>query len=50
MPETLPLFPLNTVLFPDMLLPLHIFEERYRRMLRERLEADPVFGVIHIAR
>lgn len=50
MPEALPLFPLNTVLFPDMLLPLHIFEERYRRMLRERLEADPVFGVIHIAR
>ncbi|MBI4213683.1 MAG: LON peptidase substrate-binding domain-containing protein [Chloroflexi bacterium] len=33
MPEALPLFPLNVVLFPGMLLPLHIFEPRYREMI-----------------
>lgn len=42
----LPLFPLGTVLFPGMLLPLHIFEERYRRLLADRQEQDPAFGVI----
>lgn len=36
--EVLPLFPLNVVLFPDSALPLHIFEERYRRLIRECLE------------
>jgi uncharacterized protein len=30
MSELLPLFPLGTVLFPGMVLPLHIFEERYQ--------------------
>jgi Lon protease-like protein len=44
--ETLPLFPLATVLFPGALLPLHIFEERYRRLMRDRREADPIFGVV----
>jgi hypothetical protein len=34
----LPLFPLGTVLFPGLLLPLHVFEERYRRMVRDLLE------------
>ncbi len=43
---SLPLFPLNTVLFPGMLLPLHLFEERYLRLLRERATSDPVFGVV----
>jgi len=42
----LPLFPLNLVLFPDAPLPLHIFEERYRDMVRECLETDRSFGVI----
>lgn len=42
----LPLFPLGTVLFPGMLLPLHIFEERYRRLLADRQGQDPAFGVI----
>ncbi|MSQ43063.1 MAG: hypothetical protein EXR45_02455 [Chloroflexi bacterium] len=42
----LPLFPLNVVLFPDAPLPLHIFEERYREMIRECLENDRSFGVI----
>ena len=34
MDEYLPLFPLNLVLFPKMLLPLHIFEEKYKDRLR----------------
>ena len=40
------LFPLNTVLFPNMRLPLHIFEERYKIMIRECIEEDAPFGVI----
>jgi len=50
MSETLPLFPLGTVLFPGLLLPLHIFEERYRQLVRD-LTAGPEprrFGVIGI--
>ncbi|MEJ7837451.1 MAG: LON peptidase substrate-binding domain-containing protein [Thermomicrobiales bacterium] len=46
MAEQLPLFPLNTVLYPGMPLPLHIFEERYRRLLRIRAGEETVFGVI----
>jgi Lon protease-like protein len=45
---TLPLFPLNTVLFPGMTLPLRIFEPRYLRMVRDCLDGDPVFGVLLI--
>ena len=42
----LPLFPLgNVVLFPGMVLPLHIFEERYVRMLRSALAGTRRFGV-----
>jgi Lon protease-like protein len=50
MSETLPLFPLGTVLFPGLLLPLHIFEDRYRRLVHDLLEAPPPqrFGVIAI--
>ncbi len=44
----LPLFPLNTVLFPGMPLPLHIFEERYKRMIRLCLENTQPFGVVLI--
>jgi Lon protease-like protein len=36
--ERLPLFPLGTVLFPGMVLPLHLFEERYRLLVRDLLE------------
>ncbi len=48
----LPLFPLGTVLYPGLLLPLHIFEERYRRLV-EHLVALPDgeprrFGVVAI--
>ncbi len=41
----LPLFPLNTVLFPYASLPLQVFEERYKTMLRDCLGADSRFGV-----
>ena len=50
MTEMLPLFPLGAVLYPGMLLPLHIFEERYRQLVRDLLDG-PVprwFGVIAI--
>jgi Lon protease-like protein len=39
----LPVFPLSTVLFPGLVLPLHIFEERYRTLIRE-LVASPADG------
>ena len=43
----LPLFPLpEVVLFPQEVLPLHIFESRYRLMLKSVLETDSMFGVI----
>jgi uncharacterized protein len=50
MSELLPLFPLSTVLFPGMRLPLHIFEERYRLLVADlRQEPEPRrFGVIAI--
>jgi len=41
----LPLFPLNTVLFPGMVLPLHIFEERYKLMIERCLKEELPFGV-----
>ena len=44
--EDLPLFPLNTVLFPGMLLPLHIFEERYKLMINRCVEKKQAFGVV----
>jgi Lon protease-like protein len=45
----LPLFPLSTVLFPGAQLPLHIFEQRYRRMIRRCLDTRaPEFGVLLI--
>lgn len=44
----LPLFPLNVVLFPGMALPLHIFEERYKMMVRDCLERERPFGVVLI--
>ncbi len=44
----LPLFPLNTVLFPGMPLPLHIFEERYQEMINYCLSENLPFGVLMI--
>ncbi|MBI4199007.1 MAG: LON peptidase substrate-binding domain-containing protein [Chloroflexi bacterium] len=46
--RSLPLFPLNVVLFPSMMLPLHVFEERYKEMVRSCLDADSRFGVVLI--
>jgi len=48
MAEPLPLFPLTTVLFPEMLLPLHIFEPRYRLLVRRCMDEDRPFGVVLI--
>jgi Lon protease-like protein len=45
MPMTLPIFPLNTVLFPGVRMPLRIFEERYLRMLADRTPNDPAFAI-----
>ena len=47
MDEYLPLFPLNLVLFPKMLLPLHIFEEKYKEMMKECLGQDLPFGILY---
>lgn len=44
----LPLFPLNTVLFPGMPLPLHVFEERYKEMVQVCLDEKRPFGVVLI--
>ncbi len=46
----LPLFPLNTVLFPDGVLPLRVFEARYMDMVRECMKHSTPFGVVLIAR
>ena len=44
----LPLFPLPTVLFPGMALPLHVFEERYKLMIGECIRDSRPFGVVLI--
>jgi Lon protease-like protein len=45
-PKLIPLFPLQLVLFPGVALPLHIFEPRYRLMVKRCLELNQSFGVI----
>ena len=49
-PTTMPMFPLGTVLFPHALLPLHVFEPRYRLMTQRVLAGDGEFGVVLIER
>jgi ATP-dependent Lon protease len=44
--ERIPLFPLNVVLLPGAQLPLHIFEPRYREMVRDCLVAKSCFGMV----
>ena len=44
----LPLFPLGSVLFPAMLMPLHVFEPRYRLLLRRTLRTEQPFGIVLI--
>lgn len=43
--DDLPLFPLHVVLFPDMPLPLHVFEPRYREMILRCREQKSPFGI-----
>jgi Lon protease-like protein len=45
-PERIPLFPLNVVLLPGADLPLHIFEPRYRQMVRQCLDEKSEFGML----
>ncbi len=49
-PAIMAMFPLGTVLFPYALLPLHVFEPRYRLMIRHVMEGDREFGVVLIER
>ena len=44
----IPLFPLNTVLFPKASIPLHVFEDRYKRMIRHCIDTKSPFGVVLI--
>ena len=47
LPPSIPLFPLpNVVLFPNVFLPLHIFEPRYRTMVDEALNGDRIIGMV----
>lgn len=46
----MPMFPLGTVLFPSMVLPLHVFEHRYRRLVRDCMASTPEMGIVLIAR
>lgn len=46
--DWLPLFPLRTVLFPEGVLPLRVFETRYVDMVRERMKRDAPFGIVAI--
>ncbi len=50
MSPALPMFPLGTVLFPSLVLPLHVFEPRYRALARDCLDGDRRFGVVLIER
>ena len=47
LPPTIPIFPLpNVVLFPNVFLPLHIFETRYRQMVEAALNGDRIIGMV----
>ena len=47
LPFSIPIFPLPTVvLFPNVFLPLHIFEPRYRQMIAEALAGDRIIGMV----
>ena len=48
--DAIPMFPLGTVLFPYAMLPLHVFEPRYRLMIGNVLAGDREFGVVLIER
>lgn len=44
--DSLPLFPLDVVLYPDEVLPLHIFEDRYKEMIDRAMAQDTPFGIV----
>jgi Lon protease-like protein len=47
LPSPIPIFPLpNAVLFPNVFMPLHIFESRYRAMVADALTADRIIGMV----
>ena len=46
--KRIPLFPLNTVLFPGATIPLQIFESRYLTMIEDCLKTDSIFGIVLI--
>ncbi len=48
--RVMPMFPLGTVLFPHAMLPLHVFEPRYRLMTKRVLRDDGEFGAVLIER
>ncbi|MCF6377356.1 LON peptidase substrate-binding domain-containing protein [Nocardioides KLBMP 9356] len=52
MSDQLPMFPLSTVVFPGMSVPLHVFEDRYRMLVRHLMEVDDpaerIFGTVAI--
>ena len=49
LPQTIPIFPLDDVfVFPNILLPLNIFEPRYRAMVADALKGDRVIGMVQL--
>lgn len=47
LPSSIPIFPLDSVvLFPNVFLPLHIFEPRYREMVADSLKGDRIIGMV----
>lgn len=47
--ERFPLFPLGLVLLPREVVPLHIFEDRYKQLIGECLDSDSAFGIVWVA-
>ncbi|MGD9236544.1 MAG: LON peptidase substrate-binding domain-containing protein, partial [Desulfobacterales bacterium] len=45
----IPIFPLGLVLLPQMSLPLHIFEDRYKQMINACMANDGVFGIVYFS-
>jgi len=45
--QVIPIFPLAHVQFPGALIPLHIFEPRYRKLLKDVMDGDKTFGIIY---
>jgi ATP-dependent Lon protease len=44
----IPLFPLGVVLFPSSRIPLHIFEDRYKKLIEESLKSNSIFGINYV--